>query len=102
MPTLSTRRSLAAAFKKERQSGRGRDLRGPSHSCFQLLVAVTGLFPVGIPAATVENRGQLLFGPRRIPLPQPAQRIADYVRNVKRCKLFNVLLIQAEESAAGG
>src|SRR5262245_46582642 len=103
MPTLSMLRPFASAgFEVPLQAfGRG-DSRGPADPGLQLVIAVAGLLPVGIPAPAVEDRRQLLLRPIRVPLPKPAEGIAGEVRQIDRREPFHSLLVEAQKPAARG
>src|SRR5262245_34583268 len=101
MPTLSMLRPLfPTGFEVPFQPFRGGDPRRPAHSDLQFLIAVTSLLPIGVPAAAIEDRGQLLFRPSRVPLPHGTQGIAGKMRHVDRREPSYPPLVQPQELAA--
>src|SRR4051812_23568828 len=101
IPTLSMLQLLTAAFEVLPQSFLSGDDRFPAEHRLQPLITVPGLPPVNVPVHSVVNGWQLALRPSRVRFPQPAQRVADGVRNVNRTEPAHVSFVETQKLAAG-
>src|SRR5687767_6745724 len=102
MPTLSTEVLPPAAAEVGLECLLGRHQLPPAEPVLQLAIAVVGAAPVGVPDAAVEYRRQLAVRPRRILLPQAAQRVTHGVRQIHGPEAPDLAFVEPQEPPARG
>src|SRR5438309_3756567 len=94
--------ALAAAREVTSQALRHGDGGRPAESHLQLVVGVTRLLPVGVPAPPIEYGWQLSLRPVRVLLPGEAERVTHGVGHIDGRKASDVPLVQAQKAPARG